>query len=120
MTEEENVTSVADYPAVSSQRRSVDTFATDRFAKDEDERSFLDDEISLRSDDSNMRDKRYRQSSIETASTPTKHQMRSSAGLGGRVSTPSSVGESSVDGEEDGEETKEVNRSKRASLRRRG
>jgi hypothetical protein len=115
MTEEENVISVADYTL--DERRSLDTFATDRFAKDDDgmERSYLDDDISLRSDDSAMREKRYRQSSHETADTPTK-QMRST-GLGG-VTTPPPLSESSV-GDSD-EETKEVNRSRRSSLRRRG
>jgi hypothetical protein len=111
MTEEENVTSVADYAV--DERRSLDTFATDRFAREEDgatEKSYLDDdEVSLRSSEGSVsaREKRDRQqgSSMET---PTK------ASRSDRDETASSVGVSS-DGDE---ETKEVTARRTRAARR--
>lgn len=104
MTEEENVTSVADYPP--DERRSLDTFATDRFARDEDvlEKSYLDDEISLRSEESGT-EKGSRQNSLSTTiTTPTKAGRASSSHLTSVDNTPE-------------EETKEVT-TRRSSRRR--
>jgi hypothetical protein len=122
MTEEENVTSVADYPADANERRSFDTFATDRFARDDDgdaEKSLLDDEDgSVQSSEGSVsvREKRGRQHSSTSFNTPTKSS-RPGVEHDDTMST-SSVGMSS-EGEGGDEETKEVINRRRTRAARR-
>lgn len=114
MTEEENVTSIADHP---EERRSLDTFATDRFAREEEEygieKSYLDDEVSLRSEESGngKAKQRGRQSSLSTVmTTPTKVA---------RVSSSRVTSLDDLDATSPEEETKDQEVMARRSSRRR-